>query len=268
MPSTIVIDAFGQLTPDPHQSFIVVEDEDLYSVFRERSELMSWSTDTTLPPVRERLWSLEEAEELSDVNNTGRIGWVQVGLPGSGIKSSDQLPMQASGFASLGESQDNIVDPARIIPALSQCFIDSLSRFGIITLTGLQVTVSHPIFYVQAKSNLVSVLNWFNLTPLSRTNAIIAFDHELLTTCTIDGVFRQLQESNTGPFIFSSIVTVSTLHEIQVIFEPLAPANVGIAVALPEWTASAIGWVLAMVLDTVRALAPDIENGAIRLTRK
>ena len=255
MPSTIVIDAFGQLTPDPNQSFIVVEEEDLYSVFRERSELMIWSTAMTSPPMRERLWSLEEAEELSDINNAGRIGWIQVGLPSSSIKLEDRLPVQTPGFASLGENRDNIVDPARIIPALSQCFIDALNRFEVVTLTGLQITVSYPKFYMQARPDLVSVLNWFNLTPLSRTNAIIAFDNELLTICTVDNVLGLLQKSNTGPFAFGPKVTVSTPHEIQVTFEPLAATNVGIAVTLPEWTASAIGWVLAMVLDTVRTLS-------------
>lgn len=270
MPSTIVIDAFGQLTPDPNQSSIVVEDEDLYSVFRERSKLMCWSAATTSSHTRERLWSLEEAEELSRVDSAGQIGWIQVGLPSSGIKTKNRspIPMESPGFAPLDENQDNIVDPVKIIPPLNQCFIDSLGRFGMITLTGLQVTVSHPSFHAQARSNLVSARNWFNLTPPSRTNAIIAFDHELLTSCTVDSVLGQLQGIDTGPFAFGPIVTVSAPHEIQVTFEPLAPTSVGIEVTLPEWTASATGWVFAMILDTVRTLATDVEHCAIRLTRK
>ena len=46
MASTLFLEAFGQLSPGTN--LIDSEDEDLYSVFRARSELMSWSS-TLIP---------------------------------------------------------------------------------------------------------------------------------------------------------------------------------------------------------------------------
>ena len=40
--STLILEAFGQLSPGTN--LIDSEEEDLYSVFRARSELMGWST--------------------------------------------------------------------------------------------------------------------------------------------------------------------------------------------------------------------------------
>ena len=46
-----------------------------------------------------------------------------------------------------------------------------------------------------------------------------------------------------------------------------ARSGLGVRVTLPEWTASAVGWVLAIVIDRARASAPDVRNFAVRVTR-
>ena len=77
MASTLFLEAFGQLSPGTN--LIDSEDEDLYSVFRARSELMSWSSTLIPRPRRPLLWDLNEAE-LTAGTDASRIGWVQVGL--------------------------------------------------------------------------------------------------------------------------------------------------------------------------------------------
>ena len=47
MTPTLILEAFGQLTPGT--AVIVGEEEDLYSVFRARAELMSWCTTSAHP---------------------------------------------------------------------------------------------------------------------------------------------------------------------------------------------------------------------------
>ncbi len=233
---------------------------------------MHWSASATQPSVGERLWGIEEAEALPDGINAVRIGWVQVGLPSKGINRKKTLPIKVSGFAPLGEDRHNIVDPARVLPALTQCFHDALCRFGVVKLSGLQARISEPEFHTQARSNLVSTLNWFNLTPQDRTEAIIAFNHEVLANRTTAALVTSLQKLNIErQFAFGPEIIVPESYWINTVPEErsasLVPAKPGIAVTLPEWTASATGWALAIVLDTVRTLTPAIQHCAVRVTR-
>ena len=73
--STLFLEAFGQLSPGTN--LIDAEEEDLYSVFRARAELMGWSTTSNRR--RPMLWGMNEAE-LTAGTDASRIGWVQVGL--------------------------------------------------------------------------------------------------------------------------------------------------------------------------------------------
>ena len=47
----------------------------------------------------------------------------------------------------------------------------------------------------------------------------------------------------------------------------LEPSGLGVSMVLPEWSAGAAGWILAIVVDEVRVLAPEIENFAVRIAR-
>ena len=75
MGTTLVLEAFGHLKPET--AAIVVEEEDLHSVFRARSDLVGWSTLSGVPhPQR---WNMHEAE-LADGDDSERVGWAQVGV--------------------------------------------------------------------------------------------------------------------------------------------------------------------------------------------
>ena len=119
--------------------------------------------------------------------------------------------------------------------------------------------------------DLVGVLNWFNTTQKARADAIIAFDQELLGGHTEAEFVASLQRWNTGSFEFGPVVAVPEQHWISAPVELTwcspARSGLGVSVTLPEWTASAVGWVLAKVIDAARASAPDVPNFAVRVTR-
>ncbi len=240
MHTTLFLEAFGQLAP--HTAVIDAAEEDLYSVFRARAELMCWSTmSTTRRPL---LWDMNDAEELTTGSASSRIGWVQVGM------------------------HHDVPDPVGALPALSQCLDDALRRFGDVTLSGLQITIHGLQPPPRAGvGDLISGLNWFNLAPSAWSKAICALDHALLG----DHITAlPTRFPNTGAFAFGPVVTVPDRHRIQVQVPaeaPLAPASRGMAVTLPEWTASAAAWALAHIIDTARAHGPVGRYCAVRVTR-
>ena len=280
--STLFLEGFGQLSPDTY--LIDSEEEDLYSVFLAHATLMGWcDTSTRRGPL---LWGMEEAELTAGTDAT-RIGFVQVGLkPGvvgvlePGSDPSAPRPSPASrggwtGYAKLPTPRSaDAVDPAIVLPPLIQCFDDALRRFGVIELSGLQVTASS--LEPSTRScigDLVSGLNWFNTTPKERTDALIAVDNELLGGHTEAELFARLQRRNNGSFEFGPVVAVPEQYSIKAGAEypilSISPAHsgLGLSVTLPEWTASAAGWVLATVIDAARTIAPDVRNFAVRITR-
>ena len=280
--STLFLEGFGQLSPDTY--LIDSEEEDLYSVFLAHATLMGWcDTSTRRGPL---LWGMEEAELTAGTDAT-RIGFVQVGLkpgvvgvlePGSDPSAPRPSPAGRGGWTGYAKlptprSADG-VDPAIVLPPLIQCFDDALRRFGVIELSGLQVTASS--LEPSTRScigDLVSGLNWFNTTPKERTDALIAVDNELLGGHTEAELFARLQRRNNGSFEFGPVVAVPEQYSIKAGAEypilSISPAHsgLGLSVTLPEWTASAAGWVLATVIDAARTIAPDVRNFAVRITR-
>ena len=273
MPSTLFIEAFGQLSRDTNLEGIVSEAEDLYSVFNSRAELMSWATTATQRR-RVELWDMNEAV-LTAGTDASRIGWVQVGLGEVVEPGTLELPTPIQGYASLPVLQRSAVEPPMALPALVQCFDDALRRFGAVELAGLQVTASHLEPSTRScLGDLVGVLNWFNTTQKARADAIIAISQELLGGHAEAELVASLQRRNTRTlFEFGPVVAVPEQHWIKVPVEMpwsgVSPARsgLGVPVTLPEWTASAVGWVLAKVIDAARASAPDVPNLAVRVTR-
>ena len=268
MATNLFLEAFGHLSP--HQAVIVVEEEDLYSVFRERSELMGWSTMDT--PPRPLFWDMHEAE-LTAGQGLGRIGWIQVGLASRVIGTRPVRPPRTPGWAAWPESRHNAVTSAQVVPALCQCLEDALQRFGACTLTGFQLTVSYLETHPPPQVPDISGHNWFNLIPKQRTAAFVAFDHAWLGGPTTQELIARLQQ-NTGSCKFGPMVPLSVPHRITVPDEApvsplpaLVPARCGVAVTLPEWTASAVGWAMAFVLDRAHTLAPHVRHFALRVTR-
>ena len=160
----------------------------------------------------------------------------------------------------------------RALPALSQCLDDSLRRFGTVTLTGLQVTRQYlsPLA-PDSVIDYVSPRNGFNLAGPAGAQAHIAFDHAWLGDRIAELPDRF---PNPGAFEFGPVVTGPAPHRIQVPAETpflrgLAAARLGLAVTLPEWSARAAGWTLALALYTARTLLlPEAPlRGTVRVTR-
>lgn len=250
----LFVEAFGQLSRDTGRTRSVAG-EDLYIVFSSHADLMSWSrtrgrsSSSEIAGPRERpvLWWMHEAE-LTAGDATSRIGWAQVGL-------------------------ETGIEPATALPALIQCLVDALRRFGVVELSGLQVTASH----LQPGTgscawDLVSGLNWFNTRPEARAEALLAFDKGLLRGRSDSEFVATLQRMGGGSFEFGPLVAVSQEDSIDVPSEApidvvLSPAERGVSLRLPEWSASAAAWALATVFDTARSSEPGIRDFAARLSR-
>lgn len=274
MSPTLFLEAFGQLAPN--SAIIDAEEEDLYSVFNARAELMGWST-LGISRLRSLLWGMEEAKLTAGLD-ASRIGWVKVGLgPGESsiVKSGNMDWIKRVHFKVRPKRRRRAVEPAKALPALTQCFDDALSRFGRVELSGLQVTASglepstrsggYPI------DSPFCGLNWFNTARKTTVETLVAFDYELLGSHTEAELVACLQQKNTEAFAFGPVATVPEPHSIKVPAEvgwwySISPDR-GVAVTLPEWTASAAAWVLAIVIDTARILTPDVRNFAVRVTR-
>ena len=278
--TTLFVEAFGELSRDANlRGMILEEEEDLYSVFRERGELMRWMSSPNEPPL---LWGMEEAEVTAG-DGTSRIGWVQVGLdigdivptkePQAPVLGHDNAPPGVHRrYTTFGVNQD-VVDRAEALPALIQCFDDSLRRFGAVEVSGFQVTASGLETSIGDRLGyLGSVLNWFNLDSKARADAIVAFDQALLKDDDVHKLVAGLRRRKNGTFEFRSVVDVPDDCMVEVTtsayLHPVTPqTHQGVLVSLPEWTPSAVGWVLARVINAARALESDTSSFAIRITR-
>jgi hypothetical protein len=83
-----------------------------------------------------------------------------------------------------------------------------------------------------------------------------------------------LRRKNTGSFEFGPVVAVPEQHSVRSWVDAppvysISPAHsgLGVSVTLSEWTASAVAWVLAMVIDTARSIESDVSSFAVRVTR-
>ena len=170
--STLFVEAFGRLSGP---SIIDCEEEDLYSVFLTRSELMGWGAPSS--DERPLLWHMEEAEITADADSD-RIGYVQVGLGVGPLEPTEPPPRP--GWAAL-PVRPKSTDPVLALPPLVQRFGDSLDRFGDIEVSFFQVTATYlNIDPVSQLGHLVSMLNWFNTNLNERADAIISFEQNLL----------------------------------------------------------------------------------------
>ena len=266
--STLFLEAFGQLSGPPT---IDCEDEDLYSVFLNRSQLMGWGA----PSSNERplLWHMEEAEITADTDPT-RIGFVQVGLGVGPLEQVELPPQPRPGWAALGMRAKS-TDPVLALPPLVQCFGDSLSRFGDIDVSCFVVTVIRlNVDPVCQLGHLVSMLGWFNTNLKGRVDALVSFDQNLLGGRDVSDLLANLQWRNTGAFDFRSVVDVPEQHMVDVAaegprwFDRCDASSFGVSVTMPEWTPSAAGWVLASTIDGARTIEPNADNFALRITRQ
>ena len=230
--SRLLVDAYGSMT---NEGTIDAVEEDLYSVFRERAELMGWLT----------LWSMHEAELTG---STPIVGWGQVGL--------DQPRLVPS-----------------VLPAVLQCLSDSVRRFGA-SVSGFQVTAGELVNLSDKDCSwyLVHVLNWFNLDVNEKVKAVIHFDQGLLGDQDVSTLAACIEQVDNGVFEFKSVIPVPDEFRIDTTTSSLLDSTTpqptqGLLVLLPEWTPSAVGWVLARVIDAAHTLGSKPSKYAVRISR-
>ena len=238
--STLFVEAFGQLLPHGELRGIDVEEEDLYSVFNSRAEMMLWSTTAMPRPAHALPWEMNEAELEADPG--GRIGYAQVG------------------------TRWDIVE---ILVPLLQCFDDALRRFGDVELTGLQVTAGG---LDPALRPGMSESNWFNNRRGQEVTALATCSEGMFSGGDAADFAVSLSRWN-GIFKYGTPVRapdeglVAALAEAP--FIPVSPCLDGLAVSvlMPEWTASAAAWVFATVINAAHTGNSGVRDLAIRLTR-
>ena len=241
----LLIEAFGSMT---REGIINATDEDLHSVFRERAELMGWLSQSE--EGRSGLWGMHEAE----LTDGSQVGWAQVGL--------DRLAPSA-------------------LPAALQCLSDAVQRFGA-TVSGFQVALGSQ--HMSSSYNyewhldkcewwLVGVLNWFNLSTQTRTEAVIHFDQELLGTGDVPALVDAIVQYDSGHFEFRLLTEVPDEARVRLdtpfrLHSALrSSTGQGILVSMPEWTPSAAGWALAKTIVAAHALGSKLDNYAVRISR-
>ena len=243
--STIFVEAFGKLPPNGD---IDAKEEDLYSVFNSRAEMMGLSTTALPRPECPLLWGMNEAELTEDSSGkliedpSGRIGYVQVG------------------------TMFNIIG---VLVPLLQCFDDALRRFGTVELTGIQVTAGNLETYTQFG---ITELNWFNIRRDLRAQALVTCGQELLGAGNTADLAAELSRWR-GTFRYGTAIQAPDGSPIatpaETPFIPVSPNldGLGIPVVLPEWTASAAAWAMGIVVEVARARNHGARSLAVRLTR-
>lgn len=272
MPPMLFIEAFGTLSKDAVLPVVDRQEMDLYGMFNQRAESMGWSSTShrNLP----LLWAMHEAELTDDCTgaDTSRIGFAQVGLDVGAAEPVEPPASPRKGYSALPFRRRN-TEPVRALLPLIQCLTDALSRFGAVEICAIQVTACYLEPSVRRSGlPMVSALDWFDVIPKSRVEAIVSFDQALIESLAGSTLVGRLQSRNDGPFEFGTSVTVPERHMVKTPGEmPYYPSSrrskVGLSVTMPEWTPSAAGWVLASVIDVACAGDHDVSEFTIRITR-
>lgn len=243
----LFLEAFGRLSTNTEPPSVTPGDGVLWSVFLARAAMMGWATLGESGRPRGEHWSVHEAELDTDPDSS-RIGWAQVGL-------------------------DAGVSPVRALPSAIQCLDDALRRFGTTEVSGLQLTASH----LQPgdgsfASDLVSWLSWFSVTAGPEVETVVAMDDGLLRSRGDPEWLDSLHSMSSAPFHFGPLVPVPAEQAINLAAEapfhvPLIPADRGISVGLPEWSAPAAAWALGFVVAAALTGTSGASGFAVRLTK-
>ena len=239
MRATIFVEAFGRFLSGGYHP-----DEDLYSVFRARSVLMGWYTPpqrkpSSLSPV---FWRMEEAD-LCEQNDALRIATAQVGL-------EDGVPIVIA------------------LPALTQCFDDSLRRFGAVELSGYQVTASgleamqesgpfHLLFH------LFQMTNYFEVSHRSTEATLIVY--ELAKGSGLQLV-TELEKLSTNTFRYKrTAYTPGRDAPPEMEPRPKVGMTEYLRLSLPEGP-DAAGRAIAIALYEILTLMPGTTDARMSLT--
>ncbi len=240
MGATIFVEAFGRFLSGGYHP-----DEDLYSVFRARSVLMGWYTPPprkppSLSPV---FWRMEEAD-LCEQNDALRIATAQVGLEAG-------VPIVIA------------------LPALIQCFDDSLRRFGAVELSGYQVTASGLEAMQESwLIHLFQTTNYFEVSHRSTEATLIVY--ELAKGSGIQLV-TELEKLSTNTFRYQRTAYAPGRDVPSEMSPLLTPERTRVGMteylrlSLPEGP-DAAGRAMAIALYEVLTLSPGTTDARVSLT--
>ena len=271
------------MTFDRHRSSEVGE-ADLYFVFLSRSELMGWTRiGSSKEPAVTLLWNMNEAEFSND--DGPEIGFVQVGLdyfPGTYTIEDDPIIDELPSDVELSQGewvpsafptpddQGPPADAALAIPPLVQCVDDSLRWFGKVQISAYEV-LAYGLVPNQRPHwwTLHSASDWFSRGEPERIQAVVTLGTGQVGDVITPESFEKLPPEHAKPFGFGPSVippnerpTRPDLHWVE-----WTSAVAGIEVSMPEWSAGAIGWVIAMVYESVLSHEPAPQNLWVRVTR-
>ncbi|MCY4575470.1 MAG: hypothetical protein OXC55_02505 [Chloroflexi bacterium] len=145
-----------------------------------------------------------------------------------------------------------------------------MSRFGKVELTGIQVFGRG---FDPRVERFIATPNWFNIGPSQRTEAIIAFDEGLLGGPVEPQTIAERLTIKNGQFRFGPLVDLPEEYSIGrkrdqwPFMLSVSPYEKGLAVTLPEWTPTAIGYALGMVTDRAAKIDPTPENFVVGIAR-
>ena len=140
------------------------------------------------------------------------------------------------------------------LPALIDNLDSSLHYFGEVELSGYQVTsVGLEPNEVDQLADLVSALNWFGSS--SRSAGMLVYGAGEVGL----GILAQLQRQNTGPFEFGVPGILGGWDPPAEMVGSGIPnrPDVGLGVRLSD-DPTAAGWVMAVVINAARTLAPNV----------
>ncbi|MCY3587806.1 MAG: hypothetical protein OXH40_03845 [Chloroflexi bacterium] len=222
--TTLIVAAYGQRQAIPNLLDSSAE-EDLYSVFLARPELMRWSNlyESRAPELAQPLWSMEEATLNSDPHDP-EIGRAQVGLdvgPAIDATEAASLPTRSDEaianlvpagyvYAPHPLERGPSTDPVVAIPPLVQRLDDALRPFGDVDVTGLQVSAAYLTPERRSQlSPLAGVLNWFNVLAVpTRVGAVATLAADGWDERAAAPVFSFIQQIHSGPFEIGPPVAV------------------------------------------------------------
>ena len=260
----------------------VVEVGVLHRAFESRAELMGWSATSRRAPLPTSLWNMFEAGLTGGTDDASLIGWVYVGLAnptdlGQGLPEMSG-PGTGPGWAALrkpsGYHESTVALPIALSPLL-QCLDDALGRIGPATVTGYQLTCYGANLQPRGRyrGHLVGGASWFGVPSREvPADALITLNEGSIGG-GVSELLRALRYRDDFGFNFGLAQDVAHQHRVRTPDSPpkpnifFHPADLGISVGLPEWTAGSVGWALAAVVDAARDLTPHVENFAIRITR-
>ena len=260
-----------------------VEVSILHRAFEARAEVMGWAATSRSINPPQPLWNMFEAGLVDSEDDPSLIGWVYVGMANP-IDWSKQpaapQPGTGVGWAAIqmppGYDQSTVALPVAL-PPFVQCLDDALRRIGATDVSGYQLTCHHGNLQPSQRSrgHLVSGISWFDVPAPDAlaADALVAFDRGFLGDHPTSEFMSRVGRRGNEPFEFDLVPDMADLCRIKVpgstIMQSVTfePSEIGLSVRMPEWSASAAGWVLATVIDAAHTIASDVENFAVRITR-